>query len=135
MSANTCFLYVEDEETSREVMEMTFFYRLGYSNFTIFEDSTDFENRLNNLPQTPDVIFLDIHMEPINGFEILKTVRRQEAYIDTKVIALTASVMNEEVAALESAGFDGTIGKPIDPDVFPELVKKILGGERVWHIS
>ena len=32
------------------------------------------------------------------------------------------------------AGFDGGIAKPVDQDVFPELVSLILSGEPVWHI-
>lgn len=135
MNREPVFLYVEDDTISREVMEMTLIYRMGYSRCTIFENSADFDTKLAALAQPPDIIFLDIHMEPLNGFEMLKIIRAQGNFSTSKVIALTASVMNEEVAALELAGFDGTIAKPIDPDLFPGLVKRILQGERVWHIA
>lgn len=127
-------LYVEDDPTSREVMEMTLMYRMGYSSFQVFEDSENFITKVKSLPQKPSVIFLDIHMKPYDGFQMLAMLRNEPDYAKAKVIALTASVMNEEVAALETAGFDGTIAKPIDADAFPELLNRIIRGERVWFI-
>jgi two-component system cell cycle response regulator DivK len=62
-------------------------------------------------------------------------LRNDPDFVHVTIIALTASVMNEEVAALENAGFDGTIAKPIDPDAFPELLDQILGGKKVWFIA
>jgi CheY-like chemotaxis protein len=128
------FLYVEDDVTSREVMEMLLMYSLGYSNYTILPDSEGFMSKLQALAKKPDVIFLDIHMQPHNGFELLSMLRSHPKYRDTTVIALTASVMNEEVKQLETAGFDGAIAKPIKQDVFPQLVQQILQGERIWYI-
>ncbi|RPI97723.1 MAG: response regulator, partial [Chloroflexi bacterium] len=105
-------LYFEDDPLSREVMKVCLTRGMGYHNVWIFEDSADFENRLNSAGMKPDIIFLDIHMEPIDGFAMLKLVRQSETYQSTKVIALTASVMNEEVTILREAGFDGVIAKP-----------------------
>lgn len=135
MSDSPFFLYIEDDPTSRDVMEMILVYRMGYSRYQVFEDSDNFIQKVKSLPQKPDVIFLDIHMQPHNGFEALKMLREDSDYAHTRVIALTASVMNEEVAALETAGFDGTIAKPIDPDVFPELLAQIMDGKKVWFIA
>ena len=128
-------LYFEDDRLSRDVMRACLTRGLGYHNVTIFEDSTDFEGRLAGLSSRPDVIFLDIHMEPIDGFAMLRLIRQSEAYQATKVIALTASVMNEEVKMLKEAGFDGVIAKPLDYDIFPTVLRRILNGEQVWHIK
>lgn len=128
-------LYFEDDMLSREVMRACLTRGLGYHNVTIFEDSTDFEERLNNVGVKPDVVFLDIHIEPIDGFAMLKLIRQSETYQSTKVIALTASVMNEEVKMLKEAGFDGVIAKPLDYDTFPNVLSRILKGEQVWHIK
>jgi CheY-like chemotaxis protein len=129
------FVYVEDEPFSRTVMEVLMKRRLGYQNITIFEDSDRFLDRLESLATTPDVVFLDIHMHPYTGFELLEMLRQDQRYINTKVIALTASVMNEEVELLQKAGFDGGLSKPLDQQLFPELLQKILDGEAVWYIG
>jgi CheY-like chemotaxis protein len=135
MSNNPAFLYVEDEPLSRKVMEMLMVRGLGYKTLNIFENSDQFITRIENLGQKPDVIFLDIHMKPHTGFEMLEMLRQHPDYQHTTVIALTASVMNEEVDMLRTAGFDGAIAKPIDPVSFPLLLKQILQGEEVWNIA
>jgi two-component system cell cycle response regulator DivK len=33
------------------------------------------------------------------------------------------------------AGFDGFIGKPLNPDKFPEQIHKVLSGEKVWDLN
>lgn len=133
--ASPTILYFEDDTLSREVMHICLTRGLGYQNITIFEDSEDFEARLEHLSDKPDLIFLDIHMEPMDGFAMLQAIRQNETYGDTKVIALTASVMNEEVKLLKEAGFDGVIAKPLDFDTFPSVMQRILNGEQVWHIK
>src|SRR5688572_1507118 len=106
MSNNYVFLYVEDDSTSRIVMEMILKHNFAQAQLTMFEDSTDFPNRLQNLPSKPDIIFLDIHMQPYTGFEMLKMIRGNPTYADCTVIALTASVMSEEIEQLEVCGFN-----------------------------
>lgn len=128
-------LYFEDDVLSREVMRVCLTRGMGYGNVWIFEDSSEFEDRLNSVGAKPDVVFLDIHMEPVDGFEMLRIIRQSEAFQSTKVIALTASVMNEEVKMLKEAGFDGVIAKPLDYDTFPNALHRILRGEQVWHIK
>lgn len=133
--ADPVILYFEDDKLSREVMRACLTRGMGYTNIGIFEDSTDFENRLNSQGARPDVVFLDIHIEPIDGFALLKLIRQSDAYRSTRVIALTASVMNEEVKMLRDAGFDGVIAKPLDYDTFPAVLHRILAGEQIWHIK
>ncbi|MBN1562809.1 MAG: response regulator [Anaerolineae bacterium] len=129
------FLYFEDDALSRDVMQTCLTRGLRYDKVWIFEDSADFENRLSAIGAKPDVIFLDIHIEPLDGFAMLKLIRQSEKYQSTKVVALTASVMNEEVKTLREAGFDGVIAKPLDYDSFPRVLNRILAGEQVWHIK
>ena len=127
------FLYIENDELSREVMRTLLIRGLGYRDLTMLETSSHFEEDLKRLTQKPDIIFLDIHMEPLDGFEMLKLIRRNKDYYATPVIALTASVMNEEVRRLREAGFDGAIAKPINYDVFPAILDRILNGDQIWN--
>ena len=135
MQSNPVFLYVEDEPFSRTIMEMLMVRGLGYKNFTMFEDSQQFLERLDRLNPQPNIIFLDIHMKPYTGIEMLAMLRQTPQYHATRVIALTASVMNEEVDELKKAGFNGAISKPIDQTTFPDLLMRVLKGEEIWHIT
>jgi CheY-like chemotaxis protein len=128
-------LYVEDDAQSRMVMRMALKNRMGITRLTLFEDSSDFLARYQALDPAPDVIFLDIHMQPHTGFEMLRMLRGSAALRPgTPIVAMTASVMNEEVQALRTAGFDGCLAKPLDLDTFPDAFQRIVGGERVWRI-
>lgn len=128
------FLYVEDEENSRDIMRL-FLESLGYTQVTIWPNSAHFDRQLQALSPEPDVFFLDIHVLPYDGFEMLAMIRARPNLAGKPVIALTASVMSEEVSRLKLAGFDGVIAKPLDLDIFPDLIRRILAGEKVWHIA
>lgn len=127
------FLYVEDEPRSRKVMQMIA-ADMGISDLILFEDSRDFLPRAESVYPKPDVIFLDIHVEPHSGFEMLKMLRQSEHFAGIPIVAMTASVMNEEVDQLRAAGFNGCLAKPIDMDTFPQSVQHILDGEAIWSI-
>jgi CheY-like chemotaxis protein len=134
MDVNIPVLYVEDDMLSRKVMELLLTRALGFKHVTIFENSVNFVQRLEAISPKPELVFLDIHMLPISGFEMLKLLRAHPAFKDTQVVALTASVMNEEVEQLRHAGFDGVIAKPIDQDTFSDTLTRILNRELVWNI-
>ena len=129
------FLYVEDEASNRQVMQLLMQKAMGVLALTIFEDSVDFISRVRALSPCPDVILLDIHVRPHNGFEMLNMLRADPQYHHITVIALTASVTNEEVGQLRSSGFDGAIGKPLRASTLPGLLARILKGETVWYVS
>ena len=103
----TTFVYLEDDVLSRQVMEMILVRQLGYSDVVLLEDSTDFAAKIGALPHVPDVIFVDIHMQPHSGFEVLRQLRDNVNYDTSRIVALTASVMSEEVQLLRDAGFEG----------------------------
>jgi len=131
---NNYLLYVEDDPSSRLVMKLLIEKTLHTKNYAIFENSESFLEKLRALPMQPAIIMLDIHVPPQNGFQLLSLIRADVDYASTKVIALTASVMNEEVEKLRNSGFDGAIGKPINLSAFPSLIKRVLDGESVWQV-
>ena len=131
---NPTILYVEDDLESREIMRVLVDEVMQGPSLTIFENSQNFLERINTLAPRPDVVLLDIHVTPLTGFEMLKLLRGDEHFQSTPVVALTASVMNEEVFQLKTAGFDGVLAKPLDMDAFPVVLQRVLNGETVWHV-
>lgn len=134
MSNPPTFLYIEDHPASRRVMELMLKEVMGYQQVTILEDSANVVERLA-AGQVVDIIFLDLNVEPINGFEVLAQLRRHAEYNDVKIIALTAAISSSDLKAMRAAGFDGAIGKPISPTRFPQQVQQILEGEAVWEVE
>ena len=135
MMPNPVLLYIEDDPLSRQVMHMLLTRGMGMTQVSIFENSESVIDKLVALPEPPDLILLDIHMKPHNGFEVLEMLRADERFQSAKVVAVTASVMNEEVKLLQTAGFDGALAKPIDPESCPTFIQRILNGQRVWQIT
>jgi len=134
MKHQAVVLYVEDDPQSRRLMRMLLQRRMNLPYVTILENSEDFLARVGELDPRPDVIFLDIHVKPYNGFKMLEMLRQLEWVRRTPIVAVTASVMNEEVYKLRVAGFDGCLAKPIDLTTFSETFDRILSGEAIWHI-
>ncbi len=134
MSDSPVVLYVEDDPQSCEVMRLLLVEQLGLPSVTIFEDSADILTRVQALHPKPDVILLDIHVEPYDGFEMLDMLRQLPGFDETPIVALTASVMNEEVQKLKTSGFNGVIAKPIDMDTFPDTLNRILTGSETWRV-
>ncbi len=127
-------LYVEDDAASRNVLQMIARMNPGLMALTMLANSDQFEQKLLTLEPAPDLFLLDIHVQPYSGFDMLEMIRRQPAYDMVPVVALTASVMNEEVDLLRSAGFHSVLSKPLNMDEFPNLVQRVISGESVWYV-
>ena len=51
------------------------------------------------------------------------------------IVAVTAEASVEQMNKAREAGFDGFLGKPLDPDRFPDQIRRILNGEQVWEFA
>lgn len=134
-SQHPVLVYVEDDENSIIVMKMVVERVMGLPKLHVLQSRADFVEQVKELGIVPDVFLLDIHMKPYDGIELLSMLRKDPQFEVSKVIALTASVTNEEIALLKSGGFDGAIAKPLNIEAFPDLISKIMNGEQVWYIA
>ena len=132
---NPVFLYVEDDLASIKIMKMVVEKVMKIQPLTVFHGSENFTEKLNAMGAIPDIFLLDIHMQPYDGYELLSMLRDDSRFRYSKIIAVTASVMGEEVDRLKDSGFDGAISKPLNITRFPLLITRILKGEQVWFIS
>jgi len=82
-----------------------------------------------------DLVLLDIHIPDEDGYAVLKRLRDDPRFKDTRVVAVTADCAQESMLRAKSAGFDGFIGKPLDPDNFPQQIRNILQGQPVWSCA
>lgn len=87
-----------------------------------------------SLPQV-DLILMDIFLPEQDGYQALEALRSDPRFKDTLIVAVTADASQENMERARRAGFDGFIGKPLDPDRFPEQIRRVLQGESVWELS
>ena len=75
----------------------------------------------------PDVILMDLQMEPMNGIESTRQVRAR--YNDVEVVALTSFAEEERVHAALEAGASGYLLKDADADEVAAAVRAAHRGE------
>ena len=74
----------------------------------------------------PDLIFLDIMMPQMDGFETIKRIRNEKRFENIPVVALTAYAMLDNKEVIEKNGFNDLITKPINSQVLASKLKKYL---------
>ncbi len=70
-----------------------------------------------------DVVLMDMQMPVMDGVTATVEIRKQEAFRELPVIAMTANVMEADIKKCTDAGMNDHVGKPIDPE---ELFGKLL---------
>ena len=91
----------------------------------------EFADKLDNL----DLILLDIRLPYEDGYGALRKIRSSSTLRHTRVVAVTAEASTEQITKARESGFDGFLGKPLDPDRFPDQIQRILSGDSVWELS
>jgi CheY-like chemotaxis protein len=82
-----------------------------------------------------DLVLLDIHIPDEDGYAVLARLRSDARFQNTRIVAVTADSSQDSMLRAKSAGFDSFIGKPLDPDEFPNQVRQILQGKPVWSCT
>ncbi|RJP48865.1 MAG: response regulator [Anaerolineaceae bacterium] len=82
-----------------------------------------------------DLILMDIRLPYEDGYGALKKIRASDRFKSVPIIAVTAEASMEQMKKARESGFDGFLGKPLDPDRFPDQIRRILSGEPVWEFS
>jgi len=76
--------------------------------------------------RAPDLILMDIQLPGMNGIDALKALRAEPATAAIPVVAITASVMQQDRQEIMRAGFDGFIEKPINLRGLLDSVQKAM---------
>jgi len=79
---------------------------------------------------SPDLVLMDIQLPGMNGIEALGVLRANPDTAHIPVIAVTASVMQQDRKQITEAGFDAYIGKPINLKEFLQSVRELLEARR-----
>jgi len=82
-----------------------------------------------------DLILMDIRLPYEDGYGAQKKIRAAERFKSVPIVAVTAEASLEQMNKAKESGFDGFLGKPLDPDRFPEQIRRILNGEQVWEFA
>ena len=117
-------LLAEDNDLNAEIA-MVQLEELGIRVTRAADGREAVKNFAENPPGTFDLIFMDIMMPEMNGYEATETIRSMNNRLDGRsipIIAMTANAFAEDVQASLDAGMNGHIAKPI---VIDEVIKAI----------
>jgi CheY-like chemotaxis protein len=81
-----------------------------------------------------DVILLDLMLRKgVSGYDIFDQIKANPKLAAVPVIAVSAADPGIEIPKAKAKGFNGFIGKPIEPILFPQQIADCLSGKPVWH--
>ena len=80
-------------------------------------------------PGQYDIIFMDVQMPVMDGYEATRAIRRckHKNAKTIPIMAMTANAFDDDVQAALESGMNAHLAKPIDMNKLKELVTKLLG--------
>lgn len=122
MDSNESFsIFIVDDDLFCQNLYEQFIRNLGYTNITLFSDG---QECLNRLTDQPDVILLDYRMEPLDGLDVLRKIKRFNPDIYLVVIS-GQDDLQVAVDALKYGAFDYIIKGQNDFEKIESVLKKI----------
>lgn len=79
--------------------------------------------------RSPALVLMDIQLPGMSGIDALKALRADPATAAIPVVAITASVMQQDRQEIMRAGFDGFIEKPVNLKNLLDTVQKAVKGK------
>lgn len=122
-------LLAEDNELNREIAE-EIISQTGVSVESV-EDGRQALERFAQMPENYyDLIFMDIQMPVMNGYEATAAIRRlpRADAAGIPIIAMTANAFAEDMRQSKNAGMNEHLAKPLDIERLMQCLKKWLGG-------
>lgn len=95
-----------------------------FSDATIYEAQNGKDAVIQFETIRPDIIFMDIQMPFMNGYEATKAIRNLEFGKDVPIIAITAGAEKEEKDKCRNAGMNDYISKPIMEGIIEKTILK-----------
>jgi signal transduction histidine kinase len=119
-------LLAEDVEINREIVT-AILEPLGLT-IDEAEDGKAAYDKFSANPDSYDLIFMDIHMPGMDGYESTRLIRslNHPRAKTVPIVAMTANVFKEDIERCLAAGMNSHVGKPIDFDEVLVLLKKYL---------
>jgi PAS domain S-box-containing protein len=124
-------LVVDDKEDNRKILENL----LTQVGFRVREATNGQEAIALWQDWKPDFIWMDMRMPVLDGYEATRQIKACDRDQKTIIIALTASVFEEEKATVLAAGCDGFLRKPFREAEIFETIAHFLDIEYVYAES
>ena len=122
-------LIVDDSKANRKIMT-TLLEPIG---FKVKEAVNGREAIDVWLSWQPHMIWMDLRMPVMNGYEATERIKSYSPAIRTPIVALSASTLEEEKLLFEAAGCDDFVGKPFSKNTIFDKIAQHLGIRYVYE--
>lgn len=114
-------LVIEDDELTGKMIErlLNREFNVEVASFTNGIEGWEYAEK-----HKPGLIILDLMLPGMNGFEILKKIRKDSAMKNSKVVLVTAKSRSEDIETGFDLSADEYITKPFNPKEFTARIKK-----------
>ncbi|WP_319471551.1 response regulator [uncultured Pseudodesulfovibrio sp.] len=119
-------LIVDDEVHIKMLLEQTLEELEDEFDVELFTASDGEEGLEFIRSERPDLVFLDIMMPKMNGYEVCRIVNEDKELCDTKIILLTAKGQEVDRKQGLDLGAKMYMTKPFDPDEILKVSKELL---------
>lgn len=93
--------------------------------------ATDGAEALERLAESPvDLVITDLEMPRVDGYELIRRLRRRPATRDTAVVVLTTRAGAHHAALAQELGVAHCLPKPVDERTMTRLLATLTAGER-----
>jgi PAS domain S-box-containing protein len=120
-------LVAEDDIFNQKIIQQVL-KRLGASHIVLANNGSEVLSALEQ--EDFDVVLMDLHMPIMNGYETTAEIRKRPHYAQLPVIALSASITEEDRQQSLAVGMNDFIGKPINVNELVSTLKLWLNRER-----
>lgn len=117
------FLVVDDFSTMRRIVR-NLLKELGYNKIEEAEDGVDALEKIR--AGQIDFVVADWNMPNMDGLELLKTIRADDALKHILVMMVTAEAKKENIIAAAQAGASGYVVKPFTAAILEEKLNKVF---------
>ncbi|HLV80250.1 MAG TPA: response regulator [Chthonomonadaceae bacterium] len=125
MAAEKKILAVDDEPSIVRLIQINL-EKQGYQVITAYDGKEALEKVAS---EHPDMVVLDVMMPFMDGFEVLRTLRKEPATRELPVIMLTAKAQDADVYTGYKDGADSYLTKPFNPRELISFVQRIFAGQ------
>jgi DNA-binding response OmpR family regulator len=121
-AARPLVLVADDDEDILQLLS----FRLERAGYEIVQARNGDDALQLALELVPALAVLDVMMPGLNGYEVTRELRRNQATSTTPVILLTAKAQSADVARGMAAGADDYVRKPFDARDLADRVDRLL---------
>jgi PAS domain S-box-containing protein len=115
-------MLVEDVDINREILISVL--ESTALEIVCAENGVEAVEMFGAAPNDFDMIFMDVHMPEMDGYEATRHIRRMEfeRAKEIPIVAMTANVFREDIEKCLASGMDDHVGKPLN---FDEVMQKL----------